>query len=188
MNIQQVCPYVLTQHFCLPLLTRSPTHSLDRYHPIATALVLPTLVNKVLILACVLKLKDILWRLSTRPLLVNNNQVFIDPRFRNGSLTSNNSHHTLLASPKDWYRHHNHPAHHIGRFAPPGCLCFVTPELSTTPKACATGCRLNLLSLISPDTVSCTLRSAGVGHRFYNYLQPLVGHIECKPRILPIPY
>lgn len=82
----------------------------------------------------------------------------------------------------------NHPAHHIGRFAPPGCLCLVTPELSTTPRACAVRCRLNLLSLISPDTVSRTLRSAGVGHRFYNCSQPLVGIVECKKRILPIPY
>lgn len=115
MNIQQVCPFVLARHFCLPLLTRSPTHSLDRYHPIATALVLPTLINKVLILACVLKLKDILWRLSTHPSLASNDQAFGDPRFQNGSLTSNNSHHTMLANPKDWYRHRNHPAHHIGR-------------------------------------------------------------------------
>jgi len=112
---------------------------------------------------------------STRPPSVNDGQIFGDPRFQNGSLTPHNPHHHLLAHPADGYRHHDHQAHHIGRFTPPGRLCFVTPELSTTPMACATGCRLNPLSLISPPTVSHGHRSAGVGHRFYGLPQPLVG-------------
>ena len=164
MNIQQVCPYVLTWHICLSLLTRSPTLSLNRCHPIASALVFPTLVIQVLIPACVLKLKDILWSLSTHPSLVNNDQVFSAPRFQNGSLTSDNAHHTLLAYPSDRYRHQITQRITLVGY-PPGRLCLVTPELSTTPMACATGCRLNPISLISPPSVSGWLRSAGVGHR-----------------------
>ena len=69
----------------------------------------------------------------------------------------------------------------------PGCLCFVTPELSTTPTGCPMRCRLNPLSLINPPAVSRRLRSAGVGHRFDGLPPPLAGIGECKLRILPVP-
>ena len=104
-GFQQVCPFVLAQHFCLLLLTRSPPRSLDWYHPIATALAVPTLVNKVLIPACWLRLLNILWRLSTHAFLVKRNHTFGDPRFQNGSLTSNNPHHHMLVYPTDKHRH-----------------------------------------------------------------------------------
>lgn len=179
-NIQHVCLYVLAWHYCLPLLAQSPPHSLDWYHPIATALAVPTLVNKVLIPACWLRLLDILWRLSTHAFLVKRNHTFGDPRFQNGSRTSNNPHHHVLTSFANWHRHQITQRITLVGLHRQDASVLLHRSYATTPMACATRCRMNPLSLIIPHAVSRMLSSAGVGHRFYNYSQPLVGIVECK--------
>ncbi len=92
----------------------------------------------------------------------------------------------LACHPHGMAQASSHPAHRIGQITLPGRLCFVTPELSTIPKACASRYRLNPLSLISPDTVSRTLRSAGVGHRFNGLPLPLVGLVDGCPSPDPL--
>ena len=153
------------------------------------ALAFPTLSYKVTAPACWLKSQGILWGLPTHPPSNYHGQTFSGPRFQNGSLTPCNSHRPLhLPFPSEWHRHtaSSHLAHRIGQITLPGRLCFVTPELSTIPKACASRYRPNPLSLISPDMVSHTLRSAGVGHRFNSLLLPPVGIHDGHPSPDPL--
>ncbi len=153
------------------------------------ALAFPTLSYKVTAPACWLKSQGILWGLPTHPPSNRNGKTFSGPRFQNGSLTPCNSHRPLhLPFPSEWHRHtaSSHLAHRIGQITLPGRLCFVTPGLSTIPRAWASRYRPNPLSLISPDMVSHTLRSAGVGHRFNSLLLPPVGIHDGHPSPDPL--
>ncbi len=154
--------------------------------PADLALALPTLVSIVTTLACWLRFQDFcgvspLARCSHKTTRFSSAQDSKTARL----LPSSSS--PLACPPRRRIQASCHPAHLIGQFAPPGRLCLVTPELSTTPTACAARCRLNPLSLISPHAVSRMLRSAGVGHELNSFLLPSVGIDDMPTALSPDP-